>query len=58
MISSNGGLSAWDRTDPQRPRKVATLSGISAFPVPDNAPDITISDDGRPIAAGGQDIAG
>jgi DNA-binding SARP family transcriptional activator/WD40 repeat protein len=52
VISSHGGLSEWDRSDPQRPREVATFGGISAFATPGVAPALTISPDGRTIATG------
>lgn len=52
VLSTHGGLTEWDRTDPGRPRKVRTLPGLETFSTPGEAPDLTISPDGQLIAAG------
>jgi WD40 repeat protein len=57
VITSNGELTAWDRSDVRNPREVGPqFEGLSSFPAPGTAPDLTISADGRTIAAGGTDI--
>ena len=52
VVSSHGGLSEWDRSDPQQPRVVGTFDAVPAFATPGDAPYLTISPDGRTIAAG------
>jgi WD40 repeat protein len=52
VLSSHGGLSEWDRSDPRRPTNVANFSGILTYATPGTGPDLTISPDGRLIAAG------
>ena len=52
VISTHGALTEWDRSDPQRPRQVYAFTGIQAYSTPGQAPDLTISPDGRLIAAG------
>jgi WD40 repeat protein len=58
VVADDGALTAWDRSDVERPRKVAAFTGLSTFPAPGTAPDLTISADGSTIAAGGNDDLG
>jgi hypothetical protein len=55
-VISDHGLSIWDRRDPQHPRELANFTGIVTDPT--NGPNLTISPDGRLIAAGDLFIGG
>ena len=51
VIDSHGALSEWDRSDPQHPRRVRYLDSFRAGGPLTEAPDLTISPDGRWLAA-------
>ena len=51
-VISNHGLTIWDRHDPQHPLLLDILTGIISDPANGNTPNLTISPDGRLIAAG------
>ena len=52
VVSTHGGVSAWDRGDPANPRLVSRFPGLYATQNPNVAPNITVSGDGRYLAAG------
>jgi WD40 repeat protein len=52
VIDSRGVLSEWDRSDPEHPRRVRYLDGLQAGGLASQAPNLTISPDGRLLAAG------
>jgi len=52
VIDDRGVLSEWDRSDPERPRRVRYLDGCQAGGSITRAPNLTISPDGQRLAAG------
>ena len=52
VIAGDGALSAWDRSDPGTPHLRLRFPALAAFQSAGTAPDLTISADGRLIAAG------
>jgi hypothetical protein len=51
-VDSHGTLSEWDRSDPLHPIRVRYLDGLQAGGSLTEAPNLTISPDGRRLAAG------
>jgi DNA-binding SARP family transcriptional activator/WD40 repeat protein len=52
VVDSRGVVSEWDRSDPDHPRRVRYLEGFQAGGLITEAPNLTISPDGRRLAAG------
>jgi DNA-binding SARP family transcriptional activator/WD40 repeat protein len=53
VMAAGGGLTAWDRSVPGRPRRLDGFGGVTAFPTTEGAgSNLTISPDGRFIAGG------
>ncbi|HJQ43995.1 MAG TPA: BTAD domain-containing putative transcriptional regulator [Jatrophihabitantaceae bacterium] len=51
VISSHGGLKAWDRSDPEHPRTVGAFYGIESTASGQSAAFLTVSPDGKLLAA-------